>query len=1134
MTLTSFRKWLVVSPMLIAVGLLGCDSGGKGAKKPGEGTPIEPTGRIELAASVESLPADGAGTSLLTATVTDAAGNPAADGTSVTFEIVSGPQDPGSLSADTVATTGGTAQVTYTAGSTGGTVQIRATTEIDGEAASSTVTIVLQGVVLTLSADPSAVQAGGEQTEITAEVRYTGGDPVPQGTVVTFETTLGILSASDAQTNQTGLATVTLTSSAAAGTATVTATALDATDSIQVSFTELPPTVNTIELEELESAEVGVLGSWKPQTSRIRFLAKDLFGDPVGAGYSLEFVILSGPGQGEQVFPMTAQTDSSGIASTVFTAGSEAGTVQIQARYRENPGVVSNAVVISISGGTPDGLNFGVWPELLNIAGRRFFGLHDPVTACPSDAFLNYVPDGTAVSFTTNYGKIDAGSVTTDGYASSRLDSQNPLPPSGRVTFQASTQSGPLARVLCVTPDPSDPTGNTLWVGTDGDGIYRSLDGGTTWLHVGTFANGLTNGIVNAIALDPSDTRIVYAGTNGGVFKSVGGGAWEDLTGWKRITGETLGNGSAADTDGASVTVYDLQYASTEQRARTRVYVDGVETTAYFYTDSDSIRMIGDHTGSVITIDYDLDLEFPSQYPVRALAIDTDPADPLHGSTIYAGTEGGGVYKSEDGGFTWSAANRDLSNQQVLSLVLDGSTLYAGTRGGVFRSADGGATWTPRSDGLADWVVQTLCVDSGALYAGTATRGIYWSNDEGVHWHASGTNVNAEKSTNGDVTAIVAGGGSLYAATREGGVFRAASTGGDVHWTPLTNVFGETLGTGDGETYLFTLANPSNQDKPSTRIYVDGENLPYGAYRFMDASTISLFTAPGSGTIVADYVREDYPSAFTYALAVAPDGSLFAGGNGRNLLKSGDAGASWTIVNGSAPHRIGSDVYATAKVVFSGGTQVRVLRELIYNPDDIAGADDLDGVRVDGIAYGAAYPVEYGGSETYLFTISDADGNPLVGGSSFTVVSDCGSDVLKLSGDRGDTIRDALRGETDYAFTATNVNDGDEAETCVYTLTVTSDQDDLGQEANGSEVVEFSQVFWAKLKVDPAESTIKPDESQKLTATGGSGDYAWTGNGTAAGENFFFVPPGVGVYPVVVRDRRTGEQATAYVTVKLE
>jgi hypothetical protein len=49
----------------------------------------------------------------------------------------------------------------------------------------------------------------------------------------------------------------------------------------------------------------------------------------------------------------------------------------------------------------------------------------------------------------------------------------------------------------------------------NGDGVFRSTDGGATWSSVVT---GLTTLFVNTLTIDPHDTRTVYAGTADGVF----------------------------------------------------------------------------------------------------------------------------------------------------------------------------------------------------------------------------------------------------------------------------------------------------------------------------------------------------------------------------------------------------------------------------------------------------------------------------------------------------------------------------------------------------------------------------------------------------------------------------------------
>jgi hypothetical protein len=113
---------------------------------------------------------------------------------------------------------------------------------------------------------------------------------------------------------------------------------------------------------------------------------------------------------------------------------------------------------------------------------------------------------------------------------------------------------------------------------------------------------------------------------------------------------------------------------------------------------------------------------------VYSLAI--DPSTP---ATVYAGTQGGGVFKTTNGGGSWSAVNTGLGGATVYSLAIDPSspaTVYAGTYGGggVFESIDGGGSWSAVSTGLGAANVNSLAIDPGTpatIYAGTDGSGVF-------------------------------------------------------------------------------------------------------------------------------------------------------------------------------------------------------------------------------------------------------------------------------------------------------------------------------------------------------------------------------------------------------------------------
>jgi photosystem II stability/assembly factor-like uncharacterized protein len=131
----------------------------------------------------------------------------------------------------------------------------------------------------------------------------------------------------------------------------------------------------------------------------------------------------------------------------------------------------------------------------------------------------------------------------------------------------------------------------------------------------------------------------------------------------------------------------------------------------------------------------------PKGGPIRALTVDSQKP-----STVYAGTSGGGVFKSTDGGRNWTAANSGLTALDVRILAIDPqdtTTLYAGTHNsssGVFRSTDGGASWSAVSSGLPEFPgVLALAIDPqnpSTLYAGTQFNGVFKSTDWGASWTA--------------------------------------------------------------------------------------------------------------------------------------------------------------------------------------------------------------------------------------------------------------------------------------------------------------------------------------------------------------------------------------------------------------
>lgn len=107
------------------------------------------------------------------------------------------------------------------------------------------------------------------------------------------------------------------------------------------------------------------------------------------------------------------------------------------------------------------------------------------------------------------------------------------------------------------------------------------------------------------------------------------------------------------------------------------------------------------------------------------------------GTNLFAGIDSvgavhsGKVFISTDNGASWSPVDSGLSNLGVLSLAVNGSNLYAGTRGGVFLSTNKGASWSEA--GLTNKSVTCFAFSETSLFAGTYGDGIFLSGDNGAN-----------------------------------------------------------------------------------------------------------------------------------------------------------------------------------------------------------------------------------------------------------------------------------------------------------------------------------------------------------------------------------------------------------------
>jgi photosystem II stability/assembly factor-like uncharacterized protein len=313
--------------------------------------------------------------------------------------------------------------------------------------------------------------------------------------------------------------------------------------------------------------------------------------------------------------------------------------------------------------------------------------------------------------------------------------------------------------------------------------------------------------------------------------------------------------------------------------------------------------------------------------------------DPTNPTTLYAGTNGAGLFKSTDGGRNWSHINfgitgpfvmpgRTFSPLRVNVLVIDptsSSTLYAGSNdgrfnaifAGVFKSTDGGSTWAAVNTGLTEKHVNALAIDPvtpTTVYVGTGRGGVFKSTDGGGSWTAINAGWAADQELPLRFAFALAidrsNSGTVYVGTSDGVL---KSTNGGKNWVPVGLPFEQVSAlvvdpdnpaTIYAATATGAISKSSNGGKTWTG---DKSGLPTSIGSFaLDRSTPRILYVGTNGCGV--YKRSDTQTNWTasssginaasvLALALDPSNpaTLYAGVLG-GLFKSTNGGISWTPV----------------------------------------------------------------------------------------------------------------------------------------------------------------------------------------------------------------------------------------------
>ncbi|HSR40982.1 MAG TPA: hypothetical protein VLL48_02390, partial [Longimicrobiales bacterium] len=252
-------------------------------------------------------------------------------------------------------------------------------------------------------------------------------------------------------------------------------------------------------------------------------------------------------------------------------------------------------------------------------------------------------------------------------------------------------------RVTAVTGFRGEPY--RYLMGTVGGGIWETTDAGETWTNISDGQLGV--GPVGALAVAPSNPERIYAGTGSGGVRgnvSVGDGIYRSLDG-----GETWEHVGLPESHHVNVIrVHPDDEELVYVTALGHVFGDNPERGIYRSADGgeswERVLSVSDSTGA---IDLIMSPDDPATLYAGMWTAERKPW------AIHSGSTEGGIYKTTDGGDRWEKLSGGLPEMVGrIGLAVSPANpdrIYAlveaeGDLRGLYRSEDRGATWTHVSD----------------------------------------------------------------------------------------------------------------------------------------------------------------------------------------------------------------------------------------------------------------------------------------------------------------------------------------------------------------------------------------------------------------------------------------------------
>ncbi len=513
--------------------------------------------------------------------------------------------------------------------------------------------------------------------------------------------------------------------------------------------------------------------------------------------------------------------------------------------------------------------------------------------------------------------------------------------------------------------------------------LYRTPDGAGSWGSAGgSLPNAIEGVDIQAFLITPNSSDY-YAGGTSGVWHSTDGSTWAPF------------NSGLA---GKKVTCL--------------VYVPSTPAQPYACADQTLYQYNPTATQWILA---------NNGLPSQVTAVIADPFDP---NLRYAGTAGNGVYRTTNGGASWSQFNTGITTSRLFvnSLVTDSDgVLYVGlattgTNEPLFYVLSGGTWVNPGNNGLPvgkGIYGNSLVADfrNGRIYAGIEDNGVWFTNDGGANWTQTGTEFVNGPSANVSQIGLDAIDQTVIYAGTDNGLYKSVDSGsswfrsdsGIVPSTYRTLAVDKNSSLANGATVMFAglltqqgFAVSLDNSYSYILSTMFGGNGPAVVSSVLTNLYSPVFTASTSGNAIASdpsgniYVAGNTSSTAAFIPGLPGAQSTPGGDHDAVLMKFAANGTiAWGTYLGGSGYESANGVAADANSVYVGGVT-------LSGTDFPVTAGVFQSVCSAGCGYGEGFVARYspsgakqwatyiGGSgrDSVLSVAVDGSGEPVIAGQS--------------------------------------------------------------------------------------------------------------------------------------------------------